>query len=392
MPRHAHHEPAPPACCCGCGCAAPCYYPAPAPPPPSSAASDHLLHAIAAHLLLSSPAPTPPPQPQPQPPPAAPAAHHAHPYPYYSHHYEYQQQQAKPHAYTHPPPPPQLNPSGDHGHLLLHSLLHRVAALESALPRPIPTPPPARRPPHPNPRPRRAARYQEEEEEESPPSPPPPRSRSARVGPPSAARELAAQTIQAHFRRFLARRSRTLRQLKELAVLRSNAAAIRGSLSDRRGGADPAAVSEVAMGLLHRLDAIEGGDPMIREGKRAVSRDLTRILDFVDKVLVKEHEQMAMGDALDTDEYNGGCNAAFAADRRAVNKKKVSFFGNGQVHELNGETENGNEADEGSESSSSAESDEVKGLHRKRSVNGKPGLAAPMPVHMKSRKVAGERR
>ncbi|CAN6337110.1 unnamed protein product [Urochloa humidicola] len=414
MPRHGHHEPAPPACCCSCSCgcgynacagaAAPCYYPAPVPA--SSAASDHLLHAIAAHLLISSPAPAqPPPQPQPQqqPPPPPPAAQ-ANPYPYshpYQYQYQYQKQEAKTHAYAaHPLAPPQPNPSGvDHGHLLLHSLLRRVAVLESALPRSFPAPPPARRPPHPNPRPRRAARYQEELEEseaesesESPPSPPPRRPRRpARTGPPpSAAAERAARTIQAHFRRFLARRSRTLRQLKELAVLRSKAATIRGSLSGRRGCADPAAVSEAAMDLLLRLDAIQGGDPMIREGKRAVSRELTRILEFVDKVLVKEHEQVAMGDALDANEYHEGCSAAFVAGRPSVSKKKVSFSGNGQVHAPKEEKENGNEVDEASENSSSADSDEVK--PSKRSANGKPGLAAPMPVQMESRKMADERR
>ncbi|KAL6838584.1 hypothetical protein ACP4OV_031640 [Aristida adscensionis] len=434
MPRHAHHDPPPPACCAGCcGCApapAPaatccCYYPAPAPSPAppssSSAASDHLLHAIAAHLLLSSPPPQPPPQaqpqpqyPQPPPPPPPPAAHHATdpyaPYPY-ALHYPYQYQQVKPHAYAQPPPPPpppqqqrqQLNPP-EHGHLLLHSLLRRVAALESALPRHAPSRPPAWRPPHPVPRPRRAARGWEvedddddtEEEEEQqdipPPRRPPQRARGGRP-PAGAARERAARTIQAHFRRFLARRSRTLRQLKELAVLRSKAAALRGSLSGRRGCADPAAVSGAAMGVLLRLDAIQGGDPMIREGKRAVSREVTRILEFVDKVLVKEHEQMAMGAALDTDEYHEGCNASFVANRPAVSKKKVSFSANGQVHELHGEADNGNVVvDEESESSSSAESDEAKGMPGKRSANGKPGLAAPVPVHMESRRIAGERR
>jgi len=78
--------------------------------------------------------------------------------------------------------------------------------------------------------------------------------------------------------------------LKNLALLRSKATAIRGSLSGRIEGADPAAVSEVAVGLL-RLDAkltmislssvfqsvcrwragfwIRRG-PMIREWKRVV--------------------------------------------------------------------------------------------------------------------------
>ena len=134
----------------------------------------------------------------------------------------------------------------------------------------------------------------------------------------------------------------------------------------------------------------QGGDPLIREGKRAVSRELTRILEFVDKVLVKEHEQVAMGDALVTDEYYEGCKAAFVAGRPSTSKKKVSFSGNGQVYELNGNTENGNEVDENSENSSSAESDVVK--PSKRSANGKPGLAAPMPVQMESRMIADERR
>ena len=133
----------------------------------------------------------------------------------------------------------------------------------------------------------------------------------------------------------------------------------------------------------------QGGDPLIREGKRAVSRELTRILEFVDKVLVKEHEQVAMGDALVTDEYYEGCKAAFVAGRPSTSKK-VSFSGNGQVYELNGNTENGNEVDENSENSSSAESDVVK--PSKRSANGKPGLAAPMPVQMESRRIADERR
>ncbi|WVZ78206.1 hypothetical protein U9M48_025955 [Paspalum notatum var. saurae] len=44
---------------------------------------------------------------------------------------------------------------------------------------------------------------------------------------------------------------------------------------------------------------------MIQEGKRAVSRELTQILEFVDKVLVREHhKQMVIGDALETDVYH----------------------------------------------------------------------------------------
>uniref|UniRef100_A0A0E0DTT6 BAG domain-containing protein n=1 Tax=Oryza meridionalis TaxID=40149 RepID=A0A0E0DTT6_9ORYZ len=409
MPRYHHHDPPPPppaccSCCCGCdvggvGCypaPASYYYPAPPPPAPTSA-SDHLLHAIAAHLLLGSAAPAPapaPPQPQAQPPPPPPtaAAHHA-----YHYQYQYQYEKPKPHQY---PQPQQANPS-DHSHVVLHSLLRRVAALESTLPRCFaspPVPPPLHR--SPRRRPRAAAHREEdddddeeEDEDEYAPASPPPPPRRARA-PPSPARERAARTIQAHFRRFLARRSRTLRHLKELAVLRSKAAALRGSLSGRGRVGDPAAISEAAMALLFHLDSIQGGDPMIREGKRAVSRELTRILEFVDKVVVKEHGKMAMNGELDCNDYHEGCNAAFAANPSAMNKKKVSFCGNGKVQELHDEAEqeHGSDADESSETSSSAEAEERKRSNSKRGANAKPGLAAPMPVYMEPRRIDEERR
>ncbi|XP_047044182.1 BAG family molecular chaperone regulator 8, chloroplastic-like [Lolium rigidum] len=403
---HHHHEPPPPACCsCACVCAcsapAPCggggggYYPVPAP------ASDQLLHAIAAHLLLNS-APPPPPQPQPQaqpqqPPP--PAAHHANLHSSYAYQHHQQQQGPNTHAYPQPPPqhqqqqhqgpqsqaypqppPPQQQPyQPDHGQLLLHSLLRRVAALETTLPHSHFPAPPQIPQPHPNPHRRHhRAPADQEEESDDPPSPPPRRARE-RGGrrPPPSERELAARTIQEHFRRFLARRSRTLRQLKDLAILRSKAASLRGSLSGSGRGRckDPVAVSEAAMGLLLHLDGIQGGDPMIREGKRAVSRELSRILEFVDKVLVKDHEEMA----LDNAEYPEGCHGAPVLNHN----KKVSFRCNDAQNE---------QADDSSESSSSAEADERKGTNIKNVANGKPGLAAPAPVHMESRRAAGEMR
>ncbi|XP_051209941.1 uncharacterized protein [Lolium perenne] len=411
---HHHHDPPPPPCCsCACVCAcsapAPCggggggYYPVPAQPAP---ASDQLLHAIAAHLLLNSAPPPPPPppqsqaQPQPQQPPPH-AAHQANLHSSYAYQYNHQQQQGpQPHSHPQPPAPPPQQQQGpypqppappqqhqpypsDHGQLLLHSLLRRVAALETTLPHSyFPAPPPIPQP-HPNPHRRhhRAAAHQEEESDD-PPSPPPRRARErgGRRPPPPSERELAARTIQEHFRRFLARRSRTLRQLKDLAILRSKAASLRSSLSGSgpRRCKDPVAVSEAAMGLLLHLDGIQGGDPMIREGKRAVSRELSRILEFVDKVLVKDHEEMA----LDNGEYPEGCHGAPIVNRPSANKK-VSFHCSEAAQ---------NEEDESSESSSSAEADERKGTNGKNVANGKPGLAAPAPVHMESRRTAGEMR
>lgn len=113
---------------------------------------------------------------------------------------------------------------------------------------------------------------------------------------------------------------------------------------------------------------------MIREGKHAVSRELGRILEFVDKVLLKEQEEMGVDGAFD--DYPEGCRGM----NRPIVNKKVSFRGN----------EANNETDESSESSSSAEADESKAANIKKSANGKPGLAAPVPVHMESRRSAGE--
>jgi hypothetical protein len=118
---------------------------------------------------------------------------------------------------------------------------------------------------------------------------------------------------------------------------------------------------------------------MIREGKRAVSRELSRILEFVDKVLVKDHEEMA----LDNGEYPEGCHGEPMVNRnRPTVNKKVSFHCN----------EAQNEEDESSEGSSSGEADERKGANSRNIANGKPGLAAPAPVHMESRRTAGEMR
>ena len=117
---------------------------------------------------------------------------------------------------------------------------------------------------------------------------------------------------------------------------------------------------------------------MIREGKRAVSRELSRILEFVDKVLVKDHEEMA----LDNGEYPEGCHGGAPLVNRPTADRKVSFHCN----------EAQNEADESSESSSSTEADERKSTNSKNIANGKPGLAAPAPVHMESRRTAGEMR
>ncbi|KAJ4841148.1 hypothetical protein Tsubulata_016907 [Turnera subulata] len=101
-------------------------------------------------------------------------------------------------------------------------------------------------------------------------------------------RDTAARIIQTHFRAFLVRRSRALRQLKDLAFIKSSFNTLKSSISNK-AYFDAKVVSHKATDLLLKLDSIQGGDPMIRDGKRAISRDLVRFLDFVDGFTVKRH-------------------------------------------------------------------------------------------------------
>ncbi|KAG5226988.1 BAG family molecular chaperone regulator [Salix suchowensis] len=83
--------------------------------------------------------------------------------------------------------------------------------------------------------------------------------------------------------------SRTLRQLKELAVIKSGFNSLKSSISTE-SHFDFKVVSHKAMDLLLKLDPIQGGDPMIRDGKRSVTRDLVRFMEFVDGFAIKRHE------------------------------------------------------------------------------------------------------
>ncbi|OVA00761.1 hypothetical protein BVC80_9083g52 [Macleaya cordata] len=107
--------------------------------------------------------------------------------------------------------------------------------------------------------------------------------------PPHSLRDLAARTIQIHFRAFLVRRSRTLRYLKDLAFIKSSFNTLKSSLSSN-AHLDYVALSQKAMDLLLKLDSVQGGDPMIRDGKRSISRELVRFLEFVDGISVKRQQ------------------------------------------------------------------------------------------------------
>ncbi|KAL6143566.1 hypothetical protein ACLB2K_054261 [Fragaria x ananassa] len=99
-------------------------------------------------------------------------------------------------------------------------------------------------------------------------------------------RDYAARVIQTHFRAFLVRRSRTLRQLKDLAFIKSSFASLKSSVSNQTHF-DFHSVSQKALALLIKLDSIQCGDPIVRDGRRSISRDLVRFLEFIEGVVVK---------------------------------------------------------------------------------------------------------
>ncbi|KAL2240364.1 BAG family molecular chaperone regulator 8, chloroplastic [Sesamum indicum] len=94
-------------------------------------------------------------------------------------------------------------------------------------------------------------------------------------------RDAAARTIQSYFRAFLLRRSRTLRQLKDLASIKSTLRSLKSSVSERTHF-DYDVIYRKAMNLLLKLDAIQGGDPMIRDGRSSIRRELNKFLDSID--------------------------------------------------------------------------------------------------------------
>ncbi|XP_062106545.1 BAG family molecular chaperone regulator 8, chloroplastic isoform X2 [Humulus lupulus] len=102
-------------------------------------------------------------------------------------------------------------------------------------------------------------------------------------------RDVAARVIQLQFRAFLVRRSRALRELKDLAVVKSAFTSLKSSISNETHF-DFHSVSRKAMDLLVKLDSIQGDDSMVRDGKRSMSRDLVQFMDFIDGVALKRRE------------------------------------------------------------------------------------------------------
>ncbi|KAF7803050.1 BAG family molecular chaperone regulator 8, chloroplastic [Senna tora] len=229
QPHLCHHQPPPPPPPSTACCCNPSHHCCPSPPP----STDHLLQAIASLLPHSHPLPTQ----------------------IFTNSPQFDQSQSlKCFSRNRPRPPHEQDP-----HSTIASLLCRIEALESSL-----------------------HRFSSSHNSYS-------QSSHHHHHYYYSLRHTAARVIQTHFRAFLVRRSRTLRQLKELGFIKSTFNSLKSSLSNDSSRADFAALSRKAMDLLLQLDSIEGDDPMIRDGKGSISRDLLRFLDSLEGIAVKKH-------------------------------------------------------------------------------------------------------
>ncbi|KAI3417186.1 uncharacterized protein J3R85_014661 [Psidium guajava] len=229
MAHHYHHH-APPLstpCCCSSSC---CRSGAPQHTLPQPLL-DPLVEALISRLLQPPPPPRPPPQ---EPHKPFPRTHQEISFSQPHHHHP--QQQYHPRSVS--------------------SLLDRIEALESSL----------------------------HSFSISPPSP-----ASCRRRRCCSLRDAAARIIQGHFRAFLVRRSRALRDLERLASVKSASLALRSSVY-ASSHLDLDRVSRKITALLLQLDSIQGNTSMIRDSKRKISRDLGCLLEYIDSLAVKRYE------------------------------------------------------------------------------------------------------
>ncbi|XVF58396.1 hypothetical protein PTKIN_Ptkin07bG0062900 [Pterospermum kingtungense] len=162
-------------------------------------------------------------------------------------------------------------------------------------------------------------------------------SKTSKFYPSCSLRDAAARVIQTHFRAFLVRRSKTLRQLKDLASIKSRLNSLKLSVSNKTHF-DCEAVSQKAMDLLRKVDSFQGGDPMIRDGKRSVSRDLVQFLQYIDGLALKRHKHL-FKNAKNTRILSNGSKARIL---RSNSKEKIEKLGD-RVEKLERFSRNVNE-------------------------------------------------
>jgi hypothetical protein len=112
------------------------------------------------------------------------------------------------------------------------------------------------------------------------------------------------------------RRSQILRDLKRLAVMKCHVAALRSTVSHRTE-INAKKVSDQAADMLLQLDFIKSADPMIYEGKRAIEKELVRIIEFVDRIFLREQEMIL--------KETNGKEEEDSTEEEKKPKKKVSF-------------------------------------------------------------------
>ncbi|KAK3413409.1 hypothetical protein EUGRSUZ_I01977 [Eucalyptus grandis] len=236
--HHHHHAPPPPPpalapfCCGGHCCSSGAAHHGPPQPP-----LDPLVEALLSRLLQPPPLPSPPPQ---KPHDPFPRTHQETSF-------------GQPHHHRHP-----RRQFGQDPHSV-SSLLDRIDALESSL------------------------------RSFSVASPPPPPASCRGCRRRFSLRDAAASVIQGHFRAFLVRRSRALRDLERLASIKSASLALRSSVY-ASSHLDLDRVSRKVTALLLQLDSVQGNSPVIRDSKRKISRDLGCLSEYIDSVAVKRYE------------------------------------------------------------------------------------------------------
>ncbi|KAK4409843.1 BAG family molecular chaperone regulator 8, chloroplastic [Sesamum angolense] len=158
------------------------------------------------------------------------------------------------------------------------------------------------------------------------------RRRSSQTSSSQSLRDVAARTIQTHFRAFLVRRSRALRQLKELASIKSILGILKSSVSERTHF-DFDAIYRKAMNLLLKLDTIQGGDPMIRDGKSSISRELNRFLDSIQGFCV---ERRVLGSGVNLRYRGNDLKSRVSSPQRKLDNVKCGDLKRVNVEKLRG--------------------------------------------------------
>ncbi|KAL2898551.1 BAG family molecular chaperone regulator 8 chloroplastic [Bienertia sinuspersici] len=150
-------------------------------------------------------------------------------------------------------------------------------------------------------------------------------SHSQSSSPPSPLKDAAARTIQSHFRSFLVHRSITLRHLNHLASIKSSLSSLKSSYPSLPFHF----LSHKAMDLLLQLDSIQSGNKMIRDSKRALSKEIAGFLELLDGACVKRH-QLLLTRKVNTNNHN--MSMVRESDNRPVHHKKASSKHNHDHH------------------------------------------------------------